>query len=43
MLYSILHGPEFWLALAIFDSGAIAGLLLGLLFWIVGKGRDNDK
>ena len=46
--YNIIHGPEFWLALAIvgvalmiFDLGLLAGLWLAALF--KANRRDDDE
>ena len=47
-LYSIIHGPEFWLAvakicgrLARFDAGVLAGMWLSAL--LGANGRDDDE
>ena len=42
-LYNIIHGAEFWLALAIFNIGAAWGLLMGMLVWLYDRRRKNGK
>lgn len=44
--YSIIHGPEFWLALAIFGAALIIfnfGILVGMwLSALFGANREDD-
>ena len=41
-LYNIIHGAEFWLALAIWGSGAIFGICVMWIAWALGERRDDD-
>jgi len=48
--YSVIHGPEFWLALAIlgialiiFDLGLLAGLWLSALFRANREDNDDEQ
>ena len=41
--YSILHGPEIWLAIALIAGGLVLGTILGM--WIaalLGANREDD-
>ena len=43
--YSIIHGPEAWLAMALVSAGLIVGVVLGM--WLAAllgaNGRDDNE
>ena len=43
-LHSILHGPEIWLAIALWAVGAACGVIVSWIAAEIGErnGRDND-
>lgn len=40
-LWNIIHGAEFWLALALFNAGAFFGILFVWIMWGVGERRKK--
>lgn len=41
--YSILHGPEFWIALVLVHSGLVIGVILGLwLAALLSANKEDD-
>ena len=40
-LFNIIHGPEAWIAITIWASGAICGICAMWLAWGFDKGRKK--